>query len=294
MPRLDELIADLATDAVTYIPVVFRASGIAILFLLGWGINVQGFDSFRIPFRKALALRKTDGQAEQIFYGVKALFGTLLACYISYELCGMYELPTGQSITLVLFWLILFSLIAFSRHSIFKEMRVFIHARAIALIRLEVQFVDVLLADALTSMSKLLADMQGVLCGVLAIFSHHPEITKFTCIHSFVGPSLASLPYAIRGFQCLVLYRQTGNRLQLINFGKYASSFPVIWTSALQHQLAPAEGFVLDQHDRHLQIIWLYSVTLNTLYSFLWDVVMDWGLASSPNTHYPLLRDELL
>lgn len=67
----------------------------------------------------------------------------------------------------------------------------------------------------------------------------------------------------------------------------------MIWTSALQHQLVPAEGVVLDQHDRFLQILWLYTVTLNTLYSFLWDVIMDWGLAATPQARYPLLRDEL-
>lgn len=39
-----ELIFDVATETVTYVPVIFRASGIVIIFLVGWGINVAGFE----------------------------------------------------------------------------------------------------------------------------------------------------------------------------------------------------------------------------------------------------------
>ena len=48
------------------------------------------------------------------------------------------------------------------------------------------------------------------------------------------------------------------------------------------------------QHDRHLQVLWLYTVTINTIYSFLWDVLMDWGLCMQSNSKYPFLRDKLL
>jgi hypothetical protein len=114
------------------------------------------------------------------------------------------------------------------------------------------------------------------------------------CLHSLVAPILASLPYAIRAVQCYLCYRESGSSHHLVNLGKYLSSFPVIWTSALKHQLAPVEGVSLDRHDQHLQILWLYTVTINTMYSYLWDVIMDWGLARSPTARYPLLRNELL
>eukprot|EP00048_Salpingoeca_helianthica_P020050 m.4536 g.4536 ORF g.4536 m.4536 type:complete len:370 (-) comp4339_c0_seq1:21-1130(-) len=283
-----------ATQAVVYVPVVFRASGIAILFMLCWAVNVYGFEANQIAFRKALGLRKAECQVDMILHGVKILFGTLLVCYLSYEIFGTMGRPHMQLLTQVMFWAILVGLIVFSRHSIFKEMRLFLVARLSALAHGQVQFVDVLTADGLTSMSKLLSDMQSVLCCLIAIFvSSFPDTPGPACLHHNVGPIFASIPYAVRGVQCLLVYRATGNRFQLINFGKYLSSFPVIWFSALQHQLAPAEGVVLDQHDRHLQLLWLYAVTINTLYSFIWDVVMDWGLASAPAPRYALLRDEL-
>lgn len=294
MLRVDVAIFDLATSIVINVPVVFRASGIAILFLWGWAVNVYGFENFRIPFRKALNIRRSDSQFDQINEAVKILFGVLLICFISYKLCGEYGFIWGQSLTLVMFWLVLLGLISFSKHSYFKEIRLFLFSRASSFYNGEVQFVDVLFADALTSMSKLLADMQSVLCAIVSIISTYPDAARSSCLHSVVAPTLASLPYFIRSVQCLCVYKQTGGRLHLVNFGKYMSSFPVIWTSALQHQLAPAEGVVLDQHDRHLQLLWLYTVMLNTLYSFVWDVTMDWGLANTNRPRYPLLRDDLL
>ena len=120
------------------------------------------------------------------------------------------------------------------------------------------------------------------------------EAGNARCMHSVVGPTLASLPYFVRAVQCYRAYLSTGSSHHLVNLGKYLSSFPVIWTSALKHQLAPMEGVKLDKHDQYLQLLWLYTVTINTLYSFLWDVLMDWGLCRSPRARHVLLRDDLL
>lgn len=59
---------------------------------------------------------------------------------------------------------------------------------------------------------------------------------------------------------------------QLVNFGKYLSSLPVIWLSALKSNEMTAE------YENQIAMLWLYSVVINTVYSFLWDVFMDWGL----------------
>lgn len=287
------VVFDVLTQMVVYVPVVFRASGIALLFMAGWALNVRGFEAFNIPFRKVLNLRKTDSNADNIMEATKLLACALVFCYMLHELCGAYEYETGQSISLVAFWLILVGLVAFSKHSLFRELRQFMRARCVAFFHGEVLFVDVLAADVLCSMSKLLADMQVVVCAVFAVFTAYPDATSAACVQSTIGPILASLPFGIRAVQCLVVYNSTGVYTHLLNFGKYMSSFPVIWISALQHQSAPAEGVVPDAHDLYLQELWLYSVTLNTLYSFVWDVLMDWGLAMG-GSRMPLLRDELL
>lgn len=292
-----DILLDFCTETVLYVPVVFRSSGVVILFLLGWSINIQGFISYKIPYQRVLGLQNNVSQAvqaQEVVAAVKLLSAILLVCYLLYEVCGLYHLGYGQSVTLVLFWFILAGLSVWSPQLVFKQLRGFLSKRVRTLLQAKPpKFVDVLAADVLTSMSKLLADMEIVLCAVLTVLFYNTEGVESACLHSVVGPILASIPYAIRAYQCLLSYQSTGSTLQLINFGKYISAFPVIWTSALKHALAPMEGVALDKHDEHLQILWLYSVTINTLYSFVWDVTMDWGLALDAESSYPLLRPDL-
>ncbi|KAK9692935.1 protein-ER retention protein [Basidiobolus ranarum] len=52
------------------------------------------------------------------------------------------------------------------------------------------------------------------------------------------------------------------------------------------------------QDDSHLFSLWLLAVVFNSLYSFYWDVVMDWGLFSNfsaeKGSGIMLLRDVLI
>ena len=122
----------------------------------------------------------------------------------------------------------------------------------------EVKFVDVLFADALTSVSKLLADSQVIVCSVAFAILGQSVFTA--CSASVVGPILASIPYAIRAFQCWLTYSKKGDQMQLINLGKYLSSFPVIWTSALKYNLEPSpdmsevEQNEYRQYDEYLEV----------------------------------------
>lgn len=74
------------------------------------------------------------------------------------------------------------------------------------------------------------------------------------CGSSLIAPLLQSLPYAIRAMQCYLTYDRKDDKMQLINLGKYLSSFPVIWSSALKHDLNPVEGVALSQHDQYLDV----------------------------------------
>ncbi len=103
-----------------------------------------------------------------------------------------------------------------------------------------------------------------------------------------------SLPYVLRFRQCLLEYYQSSGSSPrpLANALKYFSAFPVILLSAAQKivitEVASAKGITVqelgDTGDRwfgehRLFRIWLLGVVINSMYSFYWDVEMDWGLA---------------
>jgi hypothetical protein len=109
-----------------------------------------------------------------------------------------------------------------------------------------------------------------------------------------IAPMLTtSLPYALRFRQCLFEYHQSTytSPRPLFNSLKYFSAFPVILLSALQKQvfsdLALEKGISVQElretHERwfgehRLFRLWLLAVIVNSVFSFWWDVEMDWGL----------------
>ncbi|EGD78168.1 hypothetical protein PTSG_09045 [Salpingoeca rosetta] len=271
------------------------ASFSASLTLIRSRIHHTSCSPTPIPWsRSLLSLHPTSAQFTDILYGVKTLSLTLIGWYTLHEVFVYYGFSLGRWLAQVAFWVTLLVLCIFSNHKLYRGFRAFFYERLHTFFTFsEVKFVDVLTADALTSMSKLLADMQIVVCSIVGVLSLNFDAGNTRCMHSVVAPVLASLPYLIRAIQCYRAYLSTGSSHHLVNLGKYLSSFPVIWTSALKHQLAPVEGVRLDKHDQYLQLLWLYTVTINTLYSYLWDILMDWGLCRSPRAKHVLLRDDL-
>jgi hypothetical protein len=113
------------------------------------------------------------------------------------------------------------------------------------------------------------------------------------CVGTIVPMLMNSLPYALRFRQCLFEYHQSTytSPRPLFNSLKYFSAFPVILLSALQKQvfsdLALEKGISVQElretHERwfgehRLFRLWLLAVIVNSVFSFWWDVEMDWGL----------------
>ncbi|CAG8590052.1 9854_t:CDS:2, partial [Gigaspora rosea] len=127
----------------------------------------------------------------------------------------------------------------------------------------DVYFCDKILADIMTSYAKVFGDLYVTMC-ILFIYNEGPIGDKY---YSYViAPLFTSIPYFIRFKQCIAVYlhskdpKNTG-REHLFNALKYCSAFPVI-----SYWITPSTIFNL----------WIISVAVNSIYSFYWDVAMDW------------------
>ncbi|PQQ17924.1 SPX and EXS domain-containing protein 1-like isoform X2 [Prunus yedoensis var. nudiflora] len=104
-----------------------------------------------------------------------------------------------------------------------------------------ISFSDFFLADILTSMSKVLSDLERSVCRMV-----HRQVATIAWFeadsvcgsHSVAIPLVLVLPYLFRLFQCLRQYKDTGEKTSLLNG------------------------------------------VLNSLYSFYWDVTRDWDLSA--------------
>ncbi|WWC67988.1 uncharacterized protein I206_101907 [Kwoniella pini CBS 10737] len=154
-------------------------------------------------------------------------------------------------------------------------------------------FCDVILADILTSFAKVLGDMWISACQIWLGEITHGRVGRAGWA-GWVTLGMVSLPYLLRFRQCLLEYYQSSwtSPRPLANALKYFSAFPVILLSAAQKtvlvEVATQKGVSVQElgelHDRwfgehRLFRLWLLAVCVNSMFSFYWDVEMDWGLA---------------
>lgn len=142
------------------------------------------------------------------------------------------------------------------------------------------KFGDILLADVLTSYAKVLGDLYVALCMFLRTGGSATARPDRGCGGTLLVPLILATPSLIRLRQCLIEYgRVRRGRItestgwggqHLANALKYSTAFPVVLLSALQRNWAPDSTTVYR--------LWILACTVNSLYSFYWDVAKDWDL----------------
>lgn len=160
--------------------------------------------------------------------------------------------------------------------------------------------IDNIVGDVLTSYAKVFASwdvflfcyllrppgspdlcLPGLLSVLLVWYTSFPSIYYNSC----------SYPYFCRLRQCIGDYRSCHNwsasMRPLFNAIKYSTSFPAIYLSVLI--VHPASNSVW-------RTWWIVAVSINTIYSILWDVLIDWdlGYISTAGKYPILLRPNLL
>mmetsp|Transcript_2345 Transcript_2345/g.6817 ORF Transcript_2345/g.6817 Transcript_2345/m.6817 type:complete len:614 (+) Transcript_2345:86-1927(+) len=137
-----------------------------------------------------------------------------------------------------------------------------------------VPFIDVFVADAMCSLSKVFFDW-GMM---LHLASHYPDPVP-PSVHAIIIPSMAaSWPYVCRARQCLIMH-EVGRRKNdpkryqhLLNALKYSSSLFPLCVSAYQKTLDdPVKAAQVDK-------ILIILIVINSLYCLAWDIIMDWGM----------------
>ncbi|KAE9330025.1 hypothetical protein PF008_g15813 [Phytophthora fragariae] len=139
-------------------------------------------------------------------------------------------------------------------------------------------FVEVFMADGMTSLSKFIQDLAVALMLLLMSLNSESEDLREAYISKLKESPLpyfaASTPYIIRATQCLISFQRTTSVndrfLHLLNTMKYCSSLLVISVGAYPMLMGLARP--------EQSSFFLLCAVFNSLYSFLWDVVMDWGL----------------
>ncbi|XP_020587548.1 SPX and EXS domain-containing protein 5-like isoform X2 [Phalaenopsis equestris] len=243
-----------------------------------WGVNLWIFSQSSVSYSNVFDLNHNYLTHREIFKcatWMAIVVPTSMTAYLYLYSHGEVSLAASQPVILYAIFVMAF-IFPFdifylsSRYYFIRTLwRIILPLQAIS-------FADFFLADILTSMSKVLSDLERSVCrmvnhqvATIAWF----EADSICGSHSIAIPLVLVFPYLCRFFQCLRQYMDTKERSSLLNALKYSTAVPVIFLSALKYHVLPVKW------TNFYRPLWLFFCILNSLYSFYWDITRDWDLS---------------
>ena len=161
----------------------------------------------------------------------------------------------------------------------------------------KVHFCDFWLADQLNSLTVVLLDLEYLVCYCSRDWSQPPDAQM--CANQtfyYIRPLISALPAWTRFWQCLRCAYDYGEVKHYINAMKYSCTIIVVATATLytaHYPLGwPADG-EWDTTGMVYISLWSVATVVRALYTFCWDVRMDWGLWTSCQKDRLLLRKDV-
>jgi hypothetical protein len=144
------------------------------------------------------------------------------------------------------------------------------------------------IGDIFTSMVKVFQDIAWTICWVFAgNFTKSEDLmngddfewSSSNWYKHVLIPIICLFPLLVRFNQCLRRYVDTGDRFpHLANASKYALSQTVTLFGAFHPLYLEYSNTTTVEVINLFQMFWMILFISSSLYSFTWDVYMDWGL----------------
>lgn len=268
---------------------VFRACGGILLVHWFWGISIYVFNRFRINYIYLFDFDpKTVNFPLDIFNDCVDETLVYLVIMLIYYKSGAHKMPELVRPGCYPFILFLYTIKCLiiprrTRAPLWRTMGEVVVAPLVS-----PTFFHTYVADVFTSMVKVFQDVLFTLCFVLSGDFWLAEKKDNVITHKWQHalwyknvaiPLVCLFPLWFRFNQCLRRYMDTGKRMpNLANAFKYAMSQTVTLFGAFHpiYLLHGSKGNTLGIE--LFQAFWLGMFVISSLYSFCWDVYMDWGL----------------
>ncbi|KAI8071825.1 EXS family-domain-containing protein [Thamnidium elegans] len=165
-----------------------------------------------------------------------------------------------------------------------------------------IEFRDFFIADELNSLAYSFWTFSYFTC---AYDWHWFDLDKNCPVKIFwFTPFLACLPPWWRFLQCIRRYKDSKEKVHLVNALKYTTSMAstlatgyrrihrkfLLFFSRIYYKLKNLYMYIANYT---MEIIWIICCIVNSSYTSIWDLKMDWGLLQ-PDSKQFLLRDDLV
>ncbi|KAL4634873.1 xenotropic and polytropic retrovirus receptor 1 [Arapaima gigas] len=280
---------------------IYRGGFLLIEFLFLLGINTYGWRQAGVNHVLIFELNPRSNLSHQHLFEIAGFLGVLWCISILSCLYSDYTFLPMQVNPLILYGVMLVFLMNPVKTAYYKSrfwlLKLLFRVFTAPFHRVE--FADFWLADQLNSLAIVLMDLEYLMCFYIfelewgenkGLLAH--SLDK-TC-HSYsygVRAIIQCLPAWFRFVQCLRRYRDTKRAFpHLVNAGKYSTTFFVVAFMALYSTHK-------DQKHSDAEIFFyllIVSSVVNSLYTLIWDLKMDWGLFDRNAGENTFLREEIV
>ncbi|XP_063986683.1 solute carrier family 53 member 1 [Diachasmimorpha longicaudata] len=276
---------------------LYRGPLLLVEFLFLIGVNVYGWRSSGVNHVLIFELDPRNHLSEQHLMELAAVLGVVWTLsLLSFLYSASLGVPPYVN-PLVLVCIML----AF----LFNPFRIFRHEARFWLLKIcwrmliaplaYVNFADFWLADQLNSLVTPLMDFHFLICFYLTNedWLNAGDTRQCGSDSLIVRPIVNCIPAWIRFAQCIRRYRDSKEAFpHLVNAGKYATTFLVVITATLR--IYHEDEYKKNHWDSPWLWLWVVSCLINSIYSYTWDIKMDWGLLDSNAGENRFLREEVV
>ena len=293
-------VIDITSDTFLALLPVFRLVWIPTLGLYMYGLDTLVWHRARINYQFIFEYNPKTALGYRSVFLWSAIFLAIFSCFLflGYNyVVDLFTIPhISQDVGLILWpiaMLFLISIIVLYPFNFFwrssrlcfllTSLQVFIAPFG------TVGFREFFVGDVYTSLVKTMFDLEYTIC--FYVTGDFLTESDSTCdgVNNFMLPFISVAPLYWRFAQCLKRFYITREKVHIANALKYGCASLVVLFSTLEgnfQQYEPGYWPIT-------RILWLISFILSTLYTYTWDVFMDWGLGR-PKSKYFLLRDKLV
>ncbi|ORX53702.1 EXS-domain-containing protein [Piromyces finnis] len=307
------------------LPTIYHSLFFIFLGILLWGINIHVLEHTNIDCTSLLATNESRPLRNQnnnfinyhnIYKLAYGYFVILFTSVLIYNYCDtFYEKSTTQWIAIITLIASIYALLMPNKILYRKERKKFLDALVRIVtptFKLETAFCDVVMADLITSFSKVVGDIYVALAEIFLevvvvpyadkkygdnTYAVDGRSQKEISVHlhhhillDLFGAIMILVPYLFRLRQCVADYftkaTKSQRRKSLLNAIKYGTSIPLYILSGYYSWIKSdikntSDKELLDPMYRHAKIVftfWVISSFINSGYSYYWDLYNDWEL----------------
>mmetsp|Transcript_52967 Transcript_52967/g.124057 ORF Transcript_52967/g.124057 Transcript_52967/m.124057 type:complete len:429 (+) Transcript_52967:137-1423(+) len=283
--------------------ILCRPALLLSLFLAGWAADLLALERFNIDYATVIGLRQDELGNPRLFFIAALLLAAIAGSANVWAVRHPSE-PTILWLPVVVYLGLMTLLFVPLPGQRGLAARVPLRKSLLRCLwqsqSRETPFIDVLVADGMTSMARAFFDIGVGSCvmyetgagpspfgyaGLEQPSQEEPRLqlgeAMRKCNLSLFPHAMLAVPFLIRARQCIVTAHCSTDaykrRVQLTNLAKYMSALPVILFSFF-FKHAAADGDVAG-----IEELWMFAALVNAVFSAMWDLVFDWGLLQPSN-----------